>query len=67
MTTRNAAVTAAGWAGVSSATAAALVIWLLLMRPLDVADAVGGHDLAGLALLAFETLRDLTFRLLNLL
>jgi hypothetical protein len=67
MTTRNAAMTAAGLAAFGSATMAALVIWLLLARPLDVVDAVSGHELGGLARLAFSTLQDLLWRLLDLL
>ena len=47
MTTRNAAVTAAELTAVGSATTAALVVWLLLARPLDVVNAVSGHELAG--------------------
>jgi hypothetical protein len=67
MTTRNAAMTAAGLAAFSSATMAALVIWLLLARPFDVVDAVSGHELGGLARLAFSTLQDFLWRLLDLL
>jgi hypothetical protein len=67
-TTRTTAMTAAAEvAAVGSATAAAIVVWLLLARPLDVVDAVSGHELAGLANLAFATLRDLLMRLLELL
>jgi hypothetical protein len=44
-----------------------MVIWLLLARPLDVVDAVSGHELGGLARLAFSTLQDLLLRLLDLL
>jgi hypothetical protein len=51
----------------SSAMTAALVIWLLLARPIAVVDAVRGHELEGLAMLAFSTLQDLVMRLLNLL
>ena len=47
MTTRNAAMTAVELAALGSATAAALVVWLLLARPLDVVDAVSGHELGG--------------------
>jgi len=65
--TRNAAVTAAELAGLGSATAAALVVWLLLARPLDVVTALSGHELAGLARLAMTTLQDLLMRLLELL
>jgi len=54
-TTRNAAMTAA------------LLVWLLLARPLDVVGAVSGHELGGLARLAFSTLQDLLMRLLDLL
>jgi hypothetical protein len=67
MTTRNAAMTAAGLAAFGSATMSALVIWLLLARPLDVVDAVSGHELGGLARLAVSTLQDLLWRLLDLL
>lgn len=65
--TRNAAVTAAELAAVGSATAATLVIWLLLARPLDVVDAVSNHAISGLARLAFSMLQDLLMRLLDLL
>ena len=67
MTTRNAAVTAAELAALGSATMAALVVWLLLARPLDVVNAVGGHEFGGLARLTFMTLQDLLMRLLDLL
>jgi hypothetical protein len=67
MATRNAAMTAAGVAAMSSAMTAALVIWLLLARPIAVVDAVRGNELEGLARLAFSTLQDLVMRLLNLL
>jgi hypothetical protein len=67
MTTSNAATTAAELTAVGSATAAILVVWLLLARPLDVVDAVGGNALEGLARLAFTTLQDLLMRLLELL
>jgi hypothetical protein len=67
MTTRNAAVTAAELTAVGSATAAALVLWLVLARPLDVVNAVNGHELSGLARLVFSTLQDLLMRLLELL
>jgi hypothetical protein len=67
MTTRNAAVTAAELAAIGSATTAALVVWLLLARPLDVVNAVSGHELSGLARLVFTTLQDLLMRLLELL
>lgn len=60
-------MTTAGLAALGSATAATLVLWLLLARPLDVVDAASGHQLAGLAELAFTTLRDLLVRLLELL
>lgn len=66
MTTRNAAMTAAAeLAALGSATVAALVVWLLLARPLDVVDAVTGHELSGLARLVFMTLQDLLMRLLE--
>jgi hypothetical protein len=67
MMTRNAAMTAAGLAAFGSAITSALVIWLLLVRPLDVVDAVSGHELGGLTRLAFATLQDLFLRLLDLL
>jgi hypothetical protein len=67
MTTRNAAMTAAGLAAFGSATMAATVIWLLLARPLDMVDAVSGHELGGLARLAFSTLQGLLWRLLDML
>ncbi len=65
--TRNAAVTAAEVAALGSATAAAIVVWLLLARPLEVVDAVSSQELAGLARLAFTTLQGLLMRLLELL
>lgn len=65
---RNAAMTAAAEvAALGSATAAAIVVWLLLARPLDVVDAVSGRELAGLATLALATVRDLVVWLLALL
>jgi hypothetical protein len=70
MTTRNMAAmtTAAEVAALGSATAAGLVVWLLLARPLDVVDAVSGHhELGGLARLVFTTIQDLLMRLLELL
>ena len=68
MTTRNAAMTTtASLTAMGSVTAAALVIWLLLARPLDVVDAVSGNELGGLARLGFATLQDLLMRLLELL
>jgi hypothetical protein len=67
MTTRNAAVTAAELTAVGSATAAALVVWLVLARPLDVVNAVSSHELSGLARLVFSTLQDLLMRVLELL
>jgi hypothetical protein len=67
MMTRSAAMTAAGLAAFGSAMTSALVIWLLLARPLDVVDAVSGHELGGLARLVFATLQDLVVRLLDLL
>lgn len=60
-------MTAAGLAAFGSATAAALIIWLLLARPLDVVDALSGRALAGLVRLAFAMLQDLSMRLLELL
>ena len=67
MTTRNAAVAAVELAALGSAMTAALVVWLLLARPLDVVDAVSVHELGGLARLAFTTFQDLLMRLLELL
>jgi hypothetical protein len=67
MTTHNAAVTAAELTAVGSATVATLVVWLVLARPLDVVNAVSGHELSGLASLVFTTLQDLLMRLLELL
>jgi hypothetical protein len=67
MTTQKAAMTAAGLAAFGSASMAAMVIWLLLARPFDVVDAVGGHDLGGLARLVFTTLQGLLMSLLDLL
>jgi hypothetical protein len=67
MTDRNAVATAAEVVVLGSATTAVLVVWLLLARPLDVVNAVGGHELAGLTRLAFTTLQDLLMRLLELL
>ncbi len=67
MMTRNAATTAVELAALGSATAAALVVWLLLARPLDVVDAMSAHELSGLARLAFSTLQHLLMRLLELL
>ena len=66
-TTRNAAMTAAGLAAFGSAMMAALVIWLLLARPIDVVDAVSGHEMGGLVRLAFTALSDILMRLLDLL
>lgn len=67
MTTSNAAVTAAELVAVGSATMAAMVVWLLLARPLEVVDAVSGHEVSGLARLVFATLQALLTRLLDLL
>jgi hypothetical protein len=44
-----------------------LVVWMLLARPLEIVDAVSGHELTGLASLAFSMLQDLVMRLLELL
>ena len=62
-----AATTAAELAALGSATGAALMVWLLLARPLDVVNAISGHELGGLARLVFSTLQDLLMRLLELL
>jgi hypothetical protein len=67
MMTRNAAMTAAELMAVASATAAAVVVWLVLARPLEVMDAARGHELAGLAQLAFTTVQNLFMRFLELL
>jgi len=67
MMMRNAAATAAELMALASASAAALVVWLLLARPLDVVDAVGSHELSGLAQLLFTTIRGVLMRLLELL
>jgi hypothetical protein len=67
MTIPKAATTAAQLAALASAATATLVVWLLLARPLDVMDAVSGHELTGLARLAFTTLQHLLMRLLELL
>jgi hypothetical protein len=67
MTTRNAAATAAELMALGSASAAALVLWLLLARPLDVVDAVSSHELSGLAQLLFTTIQGVLMRLLELL
>ena len=64
---REAVVTAAELAALGSATAAALVVWLLLARPLEVLDAISTHELGGLAQLAVTTLQGLLARLLELL
>lgn len=66
-TARNAMTTAAELMAVGSATAAAVVVWLLLARPLEIVDAVRGDQLGGIARLALATLRDLLMRLLDLL
>lgn len=65
--TRDAATTVAEMAALGSVTAAALVVWLVLARPLEVLDAVSGHELGGLARLAFTTLQGLLTHLLDLL
>lgn len=67
MMTRNAAATAAELMALASVSAAALVVWLLLARPLDVVDAVGSHELGGLAQLLFTTIQGVLMRLLELL
>jgi hypothetical protein len=54
-------------AALGSATLAAVVVWLLLSRPLDVVDAVNGRELGGLVQLAVTTLRDWLIRLLEFL
>ena len=62
-----AATTVGELTALGSATAALLIVWLLLARPLDVVDAMSTHELGGLARLAFSTLQDLVLRLLDLL
>lgn len=64
---RNTAMAAAGSAAIASSLTAALVIWLLLMRPLDLVDAARGHEVAGLTKLVATTLYDMLLQLLNLL
>ena len=64
---RNAAMTAAGLAAMGSAMTAALMIWLLLTRPIEAIAAVRGHELEGLAMLVFSTLQGLVMRLLDVL
>ena len=67
MTGRTAAMMAAGWAAAGSALTASMVVWLLLMRPIDLVDAANRDDIAGLAKLAAATLYDMLLRLLALL
>jgi hypothetical protein len=67
MMTRNAAVTAAELVALGSVTMAAMIVWLLLARPLEVVDAISVHEVGGLARLVFTTLQDLLMRLLDLL
>ena len=67
MRTQSLAMAAAGWAAVGSSTMAALVIWLLLMRPADLANAASSHNLLGLANLVATTLYEMLLRLLELL
>jgi hypothetical protein len=64
---RDAAMVAAGSAAVASSTAAGVVIWLLLTRPLDLVDAARGHEVAGFAKLAVTMLYEMLLRLLDLL
>lgn len=67
-TLRNTAMTTAvELTALGSATVAALVVWLMLARPLDVVDAVSVDQLGGLGRLVFATLQDLLMRLLELL
>jgi len=67
-TLRNTAMTTAvELTALGSATVAALVVWLMLARPLDVVDAVSVDKLGGLTRLVFATLQDLLMRLLDLL
>ena len=69
MTTRNTPMTtAAELMALGSATAATVVVWLLLARPLDVVNAVSSsHEFMGFARLTFATLQDMLMRLLELL
>lgn len=62
-----AATTVVELTALGSATAAALIVWLLLARPLDVVDAMSTNELSGLARLAFSTLQAMVMRLLDLL
>lgn len=62
-----AATTVVELTALGSATAAALIVWLLLARPLDVVDAMSTNELGGLARLAFATLQAMVMRLLDLL
>jgi hypothetical protein len=67
MMMRNTAVTMAALAALGSAAVAALVVQLLLARPLDVVNAVSSHDAGGLVLLVVATLQDLLIGILELL
>ena len=58
---------AAGLAAVASSIVAGLVIWLLLLRPLDLVDAARGHHVPGLARLVMSTFVDIMQYLLELL
>ena len=59
--------TAAGSAAIVSSLVAGLVIWLLLMRPLDLVDAASRHHVAGLAQLVVATVSDILRHLPELL
>ena len=58
---------AAGLTAIASSVIGSLVIWLLLMRPLDLVDAASGHHVAGLARLVMVTFVDILRHLLELL
>jgi hypothetical protein len=58
---------AAGFAAIASSITAGLVIWLLLLRPLDVLDAARGHHVPGVARLVMATFIDILRYLLELL
>jgi hypothetical protein len=58
---------AAGLAAIASSIMASLVIWLLLLRPLDVVDAARGDHVPGVARLVMATFVDILQYLLELL
>lgn len=59
MRARGAAMLMAGAAAVVSSTAAALTIWLILTRPLDVAETTGAGGVMGLVKLMATALSDI--------